>query len=93
MNYGKAIRIIRNIRDLSQKDLAKKVNVVASYISYIEDNKRKPTLEVLERIAETLQIPLYLLIIISSDKEELKSLSKEVISEITDKFLENVLKI
>jgi XRE family transcriptional regulator, regulator of sulfur utilization len=66
MNYGRAIKIVRNVRDLSQFDLAKKVNVCPSYISCIEANKRKPTLEVLEQIANALKIKMHLLIFIAS---------------------------
>jgi len=43
MNYGKAIKILRSAKNLEQQELAKKIGLDSSYISLIENGKRKPS--------------------------------------------------
>ncbi len=51
---GATIREARASLGLSQQELAAKVGVQASYIAYIENDHRRPSLPVLRRIAQTL---------------------------------------
>jgi|SRR5476649_1968993 transcriptional regulator with XRE-family HTH domain len=77
MNVGKALRIVRAAKTLSQKQLANKVGLDASYISMIETGKRVPSMEVVETIAKGLRIPLYLLVLLGSSASEMKGLSSK----------------
>ena len=52
MNYGRAIRIARSIADISQGELADRSSLDRSYLSLIEAEKRKPTIETVEGMAE-----------------------------------------
>jgi transcriptional regulator with XRE-family HTH domain len=67
MNYGKAIRVTRALADVSQRELARKLNTDPSYISLLEANKREPSRELLEKIAEVFEVPLHLLILMATD--------------------------
>jgi transcriptional regulator with XRE-family HTH domain len=69
MNYSRALRIIRDSKKLTQKELADFANVTPGYISKIEKGERVPTLEVLEKICDKTNIPLTLLTLIASSKE------------------------
>lgn len=91
MNYGKAVKIIRNSRELSQKELASRIGLAPSYISRIEAGDRKPTTETLELISKELKVPLYLLILMSSEKEDIKNLPEEMISNLGQSLLGIVL--
>ncbi len=51
---GNTIREGRTALGLSQQELAGKVGVQASYIAYIENDRRRPSLPVLRRIAQVL---------------------------------------
>lgn len=53
---GKSIREGRTALGLSQQELAKKVGVQASYIAYIENDRRRPSLPVLRRMAQVLSL-------------------------------------
>jgi transcriptional regulator with XRE-family HTH domain len=91
MDYGKAIKIIRNSRGLSQKDLADRIKLAPSYISRIEAGERKPTIETLEKIAKKLGVPVYLIVLMSSDKTDLKGLPSDLINKLGQNLLNIIL--
>ena len=55
---NKALRLIRVFHDLSQKDVAAKLQIAPSYLSEIEAGKKEPTLLLLKRYSEEFQIPM-----------------------------------
>jgi transcriptional regulator with XRE-family HTH domain len=59
---GENIRFYRNLRNLTQTALAKKVQVAPAYISQIEANQRVPSLKVTRRIANVLGIEMSVLV-------------------------------
>ena len=87
MYYAKAIRTIRAIKGISQKDLSNLLEVNPSYISLIENEKRIPSTEILEKISKRLSIPMYLLILLASDKSDLKGISSNDASKLADNLL------
>jgi len=54
--FGKTVRRIRLRKELSQGDLAKRLNVHRSYVSGIERGIRNPSLKVIERFAKALEV-------------------------------------
>ncbi|ANM31314.1 hypothetical protein ABI59_19655 [Acidobacteria bacterium Mor1] len=77
MDYGRAIRVIRAARGLSQQELARKARINPSYLSLIESNKRQPSTAKVKKIADALGVPLHLLTLFASDQDDLESLSAE----------------
>jgi XRE family transcriptional regulator, master regulator for biofilm formation len=77
MNYGKAIRIARSIADLSQGELADKSGLDRSYLSLIESEKRKPSIETLQNISNALDIPFHLLTLLATEREDTKRINDE----------------
>lgn len=60
---SKNIKHFRNLKGLTQEKLAEKVEVSPVYISYLERGSKIPSLVLLAKIADTLEIdPSYLLI-------------------------------
>jgi transcriptional regulator with XRE-family HTH domain len=57
MNLGDAIRLVRTARRITQSSLGKQIGVSNNFISLIEANKKMPSLDVLQRIAEALEVP------------------------------------
>jgi transcriptional regulator with XRE-family HTH domain len=55
---NEALRLIRIFHDLTQKDLANKLQISKSYLSEIESGKKKPTLEIITKYSEQFDIPL-----------------------------------
>ncbi len=55
---GKKIRSIRKSKNLTIVDLSEQINVTSGYISQIERDLISPSLAVLKRLSEALDIPL-----------------------------------
>lgn len=77
MDYGRAIRLVRGARNLSQTELAEKLDVDRSIVSYWESGDRTPSAEMQQRLAKALDLPLYLLILLGSDKDDLAAVPAE----------------
>jgi transcriptional regulator with XRE-family HTH domain len=71
MRYGRAIKLVRTAYGLTQAQLAERLSVGASHLSLIEAERRKPSLEVLEEIANALGVPVHLLALLASDAYEI----------------------
>lgn len=74
MDYGRAVRVARSARNLSQKELAERLEVHPSLISHIEAGKRRPSTKTLEDIATTLQVPMYLLLLLGSEESDIRAI-------------------
>ncbi|RJQ30066.1 MAG: XRE family transcriptional regulator [Peptococcaceae bacterium] len=53
---GKNIRQFREIKELTQEQLAEKAGLTGAYLGYIERGERNPSLETIDRIAKALQV-------------------------------------
>lgn len=53
-----AVRDLRHVRNLSQRQLAARMGVPRTYISKIENGKAMPTLSSLDRLAKALQVDI-----------------------------------
>ena len=58
IQVARAVREIRRARNLSQRQLAGRMQVPRTYISKIENGKAMPTLSSLERLASALEIDI-----------------------------------
>lgn len=56
--YSRALKTIRQYHRISQKDLANQILISKSYLNEIENNHKKPSLEVLNKYAERFDVPL-----------------------------------
>lgn len=67
---GEALRLIRIFHDYKTGDLAKDLEVSASYISEIENGKKEPSLEVLRKYAKHFDTSLSAIMFFSEDIEK-----------------------
>ena len=58
IQLGMRIRYLRSLRKWSQEDLALEANVNKNYICDLENGRRNPSLEILERISDAFGITL-----------------------------------
>jgi len=84
MDYGKAIKILRAIADLQQRELAEIAGVDASLISMIEQGKRKPSVTTLEQITSALRVPQHLFILLASEPKDLKTVNSQELQRATE---------
>jgi transcriptional regulator with XRE-family HTH domain len=57
-SFGENVRRIRNALGLTQKRVAKKVDLDPTYISGIERGLRNPSLLIISRLAKALGVPV-----------------------------------
>jgi transcriptional regulator with XRE-family HTH domain len=53
---GQVLKQRRGAYAYTQRELAKKLGVKASHVAYLENGRRRPSLSLLSRIAETLEL-------------------------------------
>jgi transcriptional regulator with XRE-family HTH domain len=58
LQVARAVRDLRHVRNLSQRQLAARMGVPRTYISKIENGKAMPTLSSLDRLARALQVDI-----------------------------------
>ena len=63
-NIGNNIRVARKAKNLSQEELAFKINSARNFIGCIERGEKAPTVYVLYKIAAVLDVPIDNLLVI-----------------------------
>ena len=53
---GQVLKQRRGAYDLTQRELARKLGVKASHVAYLENGRRRPSLSLLSRLADTLEL-------------------------------------
>ncbi|MEZ5890038.1 MAG: helix-turn-helix domain-containing protein [Xanthobacteraceae bacterium] len=64
------IRVLREFRDFTQIELAARIGITQGYLSDLENGKRKGTLELHQKTAQALGVPLDLLAPVIVSEEE-----------------------
>ncbi len=80
-----AVRDLRHVRNLSQRQLAARMNVPRTYISKIENGKAMPTLSSLDRLARALDVDMSALLRDANTRH-----SNETSMLMTDPFLAEI---
>lgn len=63
-NIGNNIRVARKAKNLSQEELAFKINSARNFIGCIECGEKAPTVYILYKIAAVLDVPIDNLLVI-----------------------------
>ena len=66
---GKKIRSIRKSKNMTIVELAEKINVTSGYISQIERDLISPSLAVLKRLSQALEVPISVLFLEESSND------------------------
>ena len=81
MIIGTRLKKLREERNLSQGDIEKRTGLLRCYISRVENGHTVPSLETLERLAASLELPLYQLFFEGDEPPTLPNLSKRQTTE------------
>jgi len=76
---------------MSQTQLAKRAGLDSSYVSFIETRRRVPSTKALESIAEALDLPLYLLVLLASGERDLRGIPKPEADQLASGLLKVLL--
>lgn len=94
---GDEIRLLRIRQDITQKELAKQINVAPSTVSMYEQNRRMPDIETIKRIASYFNVRVEVLLdaavpiqeaVATSQQEDDSSLSGTALSEAEHMLLD-----
>ena len=66
---NEALRLIRVYHDMKQTEAAEKLGVSKSYLSEIEGNRKKPTLDLIEKYSVAYNIPVSSILFFSEQME------------------------
>jgi len=61
-NFGKILRRLRNAKGWSQEDLAARLEISRSHIGRLETGEKQPSLNMLFRLADALEVPATVII-------------------------------
>ena len=86
MNIGSTIKQIRKLKGIQQIELAESAKLSKSHLSLIENNKREPSISLMNSIADSLNIPLSIIILLAN-KDGITELNSLQIDQITTEIL------
>lgn len=84
MNLGRAVKLCRTGRGLTQADLAKRAQISPATVSLIETGERDASLATIKNIAMALGMPLEILVFLASDQGELSGLPDALRQMLSD---------
>jgi transcriptional regulator with XRE-family HTH domain len=91
MDYGKALRLSRAFTGLQQQELAEVADIDPSYISLIEQGKRKPSLKIIHKLSRAMGIPVHLFTFLAMEPEDSEFLDRDELATIGESLTKLVL--
>ena len=92
---GEALRLLRIFNGYKSAELAKKLELSQSYVSELENGKKQPTIEVLDKYAKVFEMKKSTLMLFaeSLEDEEIKNDKKQRIARTGMKLLKILEKV
>ena len=92
---GEALRLLRIFNGYKSAELAKKLELSQSYVSELENGKKQPTMEVLDKYAKVFEMKKSTLMLFaeSLEVEEIKNDKKQRIARAGMKLLKILEKV
>lgn len=94
IKVGSNIKKFRKERKMSQKEMAKILNIPSSTYSNYENNNREPSAEVLKKIAQVLNVDLKILLGVNQEANDENNKHKYLSDDTaTIEVIENLIKL
>jgi len=87
---GEALRLIRVFHDKKLVELARELDISTSYLSEIENDKKRPNLALIEKYAEVFNTKPSSILFFSEEMDKKKDGTKKFVRENMIKFLQTV---
>lgn len=84
---GNVLRLLRIAKNMSAKELAKEMEVSPTYISEVEANNRKPSLEMLAKYGKALGVSRSTILYFDEEQEKNDYSYQELLFEILRKIV------
>lgn len=86
MVLGTTIKLIRINSGITQKQISNNAEIAQGYYSIIENNGAEPSISVLQRIAEALDVPLFFIIWMATEKKTMKNKHKALYNAVSSEM-------
>lgn len=73
---NEALRLIRVFYDITQRDMAARLQIAPSYLSEIESGKKEPTMLLLKKYSDEFEIPMSSILFFAEHMEDGQAASK-----------------
>lgn len=90
--FGNLLKSLRQIHGMTATEMSQKLDISNSYLSEIENNKKVPSIQLLEQCAELFEIKLSVLIEMYENLKE-ENLEQSKLSAFTSKVMLKVLEV
>ena len=88
--FSENLKFYRKRASLSQQQLSEKCDIATNYLSEIERGQKFPSIEMIERISNELNIPAYLLFLEGKELTNSELIFQKRNKEFSDKLLETI---
>lgn len=85
--YGRAVRVIRAMRGMTQRETAERAEIEPNYLAMIESGGRTPSARLQRAIARALHAPPYFVTMLA-DAGEVRRMSAEMRGELARQLLD-----
>ena len=82
MNIGQTLKKLRKEKKITQSELAKECGLAKSYISMIENGQNIPSIPVLEKMCNYLNIPLPLFTLLAYEDADIPEEKREFLNKV-----------
>lgn len=69
--FGDTLKQLRSVYGYSAKEMSKELGISPSYLSEIENNKKKPSLSILEVYAHVFELRLSTIVLLTEEQDKL----------------------
>ena len=92
MGLGQAVKVVREKRGIGQQQLAKKLKISQGFLSLVEKDGRVPSFKMIKRLANALDVPVELLLLLGCGTSKAKTYSKQIrrIATLADDILSEI---
>lgn len=86
--FDRALKLVRQYYRLNQVQMANRLDISPSYLNEIEKGKKSPSLDLLEKYADLIDIPVSSLVFMAEEIEDNKKGIKSLVVDKALKILE-----
>lgn len=87
MKIGEALRLIRVLNDLTQKQLADRLDISDSYVSEVERGNREPSLAIIKKYSDEFKLPVSSIIMFAESVADKDGETSDARSMMSDRLL------